>query len=138
MVDSRIFLTATLSNSGKVFLAGGFDNSGNWVASTEVFDPTRQTFSFAGNMTSPRGNHSATLITAGALAGQVLLVGGDDSSGNILNTAELFNPTVGKFACVGGVSGAPPLCNPSLHAPRRNHYGCWWGIEWDRLAVRRK
>jgi photosystem II stability/assembly factor-like uncharacterized protein len=121
MVDSREFFSATLLPNGKVFLAGGFDNAGNWVATTELYNPATRTFTFAGNMTSPRGLHSATLITAGPLAGQVLLAGGQDNSGNILNTAELYNSATGKFTCVGGVAPGG-RCNSSLHQRRDGHY----------------
>lgn len=121
MVDSREFFTGTLLPNGKVFLAGGFDNTGNWVASTELFNPATKTFSLSGNMTSPRGYHSATLITAGPLAGQVLLAGGQDNSGNILKTAEVYNLTTGKFTCVGGVATGG-RCNISLHQSREGHY----------------
>ena len=54
------------------------------------YDPFSDAFSFTGSMTTPRYNHSATLLQDG----DVLIVGGSASSvtGAPLATAELFNP----------------------------------------------
>ena len=120
MTDSRQFFTATLLPvSGKVLLAGGMDNAGNRVSTTELFNPVSASFGAGPLMTSPRDEHSATLITGGPGADQILIVGGKNNSGNILVTAELYSEKTNKFSCVGG--GSPP-CKASLHAPRENHY----------------
>src|SRR5437588_13063034 len=52
-----------------------------------------------------RYNHTATLLKNG----KVLVVGGVDSSGNILASAELYNPTAGTWSLTG-----------SLHVAREN------------------
>lgn len=80
-------------------------------------------------MNDIRRTHTATLLSPAAVSGNqaemVLIAGGDDLSnptlGTPLNTAELYNPTTGKFTCVGGVSAPPPLCNPSMITARIIH-----------------
>lgn len=87
--------TATLLANGKVLIAGGTDNNGNFVTS-EVYDPSGGTFSLTGNMVTPRSNHTATLLQNG----EVLIAGGDVASG-VLSSAELYNPSTGTFSATG-------------------------------------
>ena len=61
---------------------------------------TAQTFSSSGTMVTPRYNHTATLLPSGV----VLLAGGSDTSGNILASAEIFNPMAGTFASTGNLN----------------------------------
>jgi hypothetical protein len=108
MRHARSLPTATLlalsgPNAGRVLIAGGNAASGDQVA--ELYDPATGTFSDTGSMTTPRSGHSATLLTVGALAGQVLIAGGNGSA-----IAELYNPATGTFAPTG-----------SMTAPRTGH-----------------
>src|SRR5216117_3649107 len=50
-------------------------------------------FTPTGNMTTPRGGHSATLL----LNGKVLITGGESAS------AELYDPSTGTFAATGNM-----------------------------------
>ena len=50
-------------------------------------------WSFTGSMKVARYNHTATLLKNG----KVLVAGGVDSSGNMLASAELYNPTTGTW-----------------------------------------
>jgi len=66
------------------------------IASAELYDPTLGTFSLTGNMTTPRGGHTAILLPDG----RVLIAGG--SSGPVENvpylaTAEIYDPSTGTF-----------------------------------------
>ena len=108
MRHARSSPTATLlalsgPNAGKVLIAGGNTVSGDQVA--ELYDPATGTFSDTGGTTILRTGHTATLLTVGALAGQVLIAGGSDSA-----TAELYNPATGTFTPTG-----------SMTAPRTGH-----------------
>jgi len=89
--------TATLLENGKVLIAGGTDNNGNFVTS-ELFDPSTGTFSLTGNMVTPRANHTATLLQNG----EVLIAGGDVTSG-ALTSAEVYNPSAGTFTATGSM-----------------------------------
>jgi hypothetical protein len=99
MNHARSSLTATLlassgPNAGKVLIAGGNTASGDQVA--ELYDPATGTFSDTGSTTILRSGHTATLLTVGPLAGQVLIAGGSGSA-----TAELYNPSTGTFTPTG-------------------------------------
>ena len=122
---------------GQVLIAGGDEGSTGGSPTAELFNPSDGTFSCVGglssstfqcnaSMTSARFGHTATLLTAGAESGEILIAGGLNSLSTpsaVLNTAELFNPASNTFACVGGVSSSPPLCNQSLNTARYGHYG---------------
>jgi hypothetical protein len=107
-----IFLTATLLVDGRVLVAGGdvsFVNScldpPHSVASASIFDTGSASFSATGDMSSPRAEHTATVLGDG----KVLVAGGEDFSArasacvpgqtlNVLASAELYDPVHGAFA----------------------------------------
>jgi len=100
---------ATLLSSGKVLITGGLSPVWPQQQLAEIYDPSTGAFSPAGEMTSPRADHTATLLPNG----QVLLAAG--STGRSINeavtqTAELFDPATNRFAATG-----------SLSAPRHKH-----------------
>lgn len=107
MATGRAENTATLLNSGKVLVAGGVTGSSTVtlmpVASAELYDPVAGTFSSAGTMTSPRAQFTASLLTTGTNAGDVLLAGGFSvTTSTALATAELYSPTGGTFTSTQG------------------------------------
>ncbi len=98
---------ATLLNDGRVFLAGGHNNT-HIISGAEVFDPKRGTWSDAGNLSVPR-DPTATLLANG----QVLLSGGIDwyiGGGKAYAETETFDPVTGRWTVTG-----------SLNAPRFEH-----------------
>src|SRR6267143_974733 len=94
--------TATLLPNGKVLVAGGFDNSGNGLASAELYDPASGTWSAAGSLTTARYSHTATLLPNG----KVLVAGGLDSSNNASASAELYDPASGSWSATGSLGTA--------------------------------
>ena len=106
MAQARTGHAAVLLQNGKVLLTGG---NATWApglattpiaatATAELWDPASGQFTLLGAaMTMPRRNHTATLLANG----QVLICGGLEgaaaSYGDILNTAELFDPVAGTF-----------------------------------------
>jgi hypothetical protein len=100
MEDSRISHTATLLPSGKVLVAGGIGANGV-VATAELYDPAAGTFTATGSMGTERRNHTATLLPS---SGTVLIVGGNDQSGQPLSSAEIYNPTTGTFTSTGSMA----------------------------------
>lgn len=97
MGSARDSFTATVLGNGKVLLAGG-SNTNGIQATVELFDPSTDTFSSTGSMNNPRAAHTATLLSSG----KVLVTGGIDNNGNILDTAELYDPGTGMFTLTTG------------------------------------
>jgi len=88
MTVPRISHVMTVLNGGKVLLAGGATDSGGSstaLNAAELYDPTSQTFTAVGNMTSVREHQTASLLNDGT----VLEAGGTDGN-NIFSTAELY------------------------------------------------
>ncbi len=87
--------TATLLNNGKVLMAGGWNSNGDYITSDavngELYDPTSGTFIGTGNLNTARDTHTATLLNDGT----VLIAGGFDSNGNVLSSAEIYDPVSG-------------------------------------------
>ena len=85
MTDARESLMAIRLLDGRVLVAGGSGGQED-LASAEVFDPPTSTFSAVGPMGS--NHYLATLLADG----RVLLTGGESESGEILRSAEIFDP----------------------------------------------
>jgi hypothetical protein len=101
--------TATVLLDSKVLLAGGWrDYSGPQDA--EIYDPATGLFTATvGPMVTARYEHSATLLPDG----KVLIAGGNNYvsytnggfSGTALATAELYDPSTGRFTATGNLIG---------------------------------
>jgi hypothetical protein len=99
--------TATLLPNGKVLLAGGA--SGSWcdascfLATAELYDPSTNTFTPTGGMTTQRAAASAVLLRNG----DVLILGGQGPAGAApLASAELYHPSTGTFSITGSMNAA--------------------------------
>jgi hypothetical protein len=99
MTTSRAAHTATLLPDGRVFVAGGLGGDSG-VASTEVFDPTANTFASGPGMSVARTGHTATLLSNG----KVLIAGG--YNGSYLASAELYDPAANSFTPVKAMNAA--------------------------------
>jgi TATA-box binding protein (TBP) (component of TFIID and TFIIIB) len=95
----RGFHTATKLSSGKVLIAGGRNTTTNYIAATEIYDPSTGNFTTTNNMNSPRGMFTATLLQNG----KVLLAGGYSGSAS-LASAELYDPSNGTFTLTGNMN----------------------------------
>jgi hypothetical protein len=100
--------TATLLSDGKVLITGGWSplnpDSPDTIpiASAELYNPETSAFTFTGDLKSARQQHTATRLNDG----MVLIVGGLDSSYNILKSAELYDPATQTFSFTGSLSTA--------------------------------
>jgi hypothetical protein len=111
MTTARTNATATLLDARgnyDVLIAGGIGSIASPVQSAELYDPQKGTFTATGAMSVGRVGHSATLLNTG----DVLIAGGGcggcsaaGPSGD-LATAEVYNPSTGKFSTVGSMGHA--------------------------------
>jgi hypothetical protein len=113
MMAARSNHTATLLPDGRVLIAGGVavdyvyrvSDESDW-ATAELYDPSTGTFAATANMTTPRSDHTATLLPDG----RVLIVGGVHAGiGNIADysKAELYDPGTNTFTATFDLRGAP-------------------------------
>lgn len=127
MHTARSAATATLLKNGKVLIAGGGYNVGavdSIYASAEIYDQTAGKFTKTGSRTAARIDATAVLLGNG----KVLIAGGEGCSdpkhcGSVpadsnvhLASAELYDPTSGKFTPTGSMAetrvGAPAALLP--------------------------
>jgi len=109
MIAARAGHSATVLTDGNVLIAGGADH-----ATAEVYDPSSGKMLPTGPMNSLRKEHRATLLPNGS----VLITGGVDSTGQVLATAELYNPATRKFTLT---TVAFPAGGTNLNEGRSQH-----------------
>ena len=102
MTTARSLHTATLLPNGKVLLAGGTRSTSLSVpsvtlAGAELYEPDAGRFSPAGDMTTARRLHTATLLADG----RVLIAGGYGTAGGAVASTELYDPFTGTFTATG-------------------------------------
>ncbi len=104
----RSSFNAVTLNDGKVLIA-----SGSAGVTAELFDPKTMSFSAtSGPMIASRFVATATLLGNGT----VLIAGGLDTSGNAIDTAELYNPAMGTFTEAGTMTSPRAIHTATLLA----------------------
>ena len=142
MSSVRFNHMATLLPDGTVLVAGGSCSSSTCtaLASAELYDPSKGTWSMTGSMHGARENQRALLLSNG----KVLVAGGDDGNTpyvKALASAELYNPATrtwsstasmhvarfdfsantlvnGEILVAGGDDGAGDCCTASSSQQR--------------------
>jgi Galactose oxidase, central domain len=109
MSSSRWNHRATLLTDGTVLVTGGTPTDSGTkegTASADLFNPATDAFSALPDMISARQGHSSTLIQGCNCAadGMVLLAGGQNQTGAVINTAELYDPSTKTFTAVGNMT----------------------------------
>jgi WD40 repeat protein len=64
-----------------------------------LYNPASGAFTPTGAMKVNRSHHTATLLGDG----RVLITGGQDTSGNVLDSVEIYNPVTGTFVLTGAL-----------------------------------
>lgn len=90
LVTSRYRHSATLLPDGKVLVVGGNTLGSTWTTlkSSEIYDPSSNTWSGRASMNEPRQLHTATLLPNG----RVLVTGGSDDAFGVRSTSESYDP----------------------------------------------
>lgn len=88
LVKRRAFTLTTLAD-GTLVAAGGLDNTGKPLASTELYSPGSALWKSGPDLKSARAYHTATLLDDGTL----LILGGLSVDGNTTDLIELYDPS---------------------------------------------
>ncbi|WP_258167832.1 kelch repeat-containing protein [Paraburkholderia sp. BL21I4N1] len=111
MATSRAEHTATLLPGGKVLVVGGetiaFAGNGSppsvvLLSSAEIYDPTTNTWSSAGNMATARVEPATLLLPSG----KVLVTGGTTTGNVALASAEIYDPGTNTWSAAGSMATA--------------------------------
>jgi hypothetical protein len=114
MHAARLDAVAVGLKDGRVLIAGGSPNNTEAtpvLASAEIYDPGRKTFTATGSLTTARGGATGVLLNDG----RVLVFGGSgcppksksctpaEAGGNVTPTAEIFDPATNTFTPTGSL-----------------------------------
>jgi N-acetylneuraminic acid mutarotase len=88
--------------NGKVLSIGGVDNSGNVLASAELYASGPNTWTLTGSMSEAREVFPAVVLANG----KVLVSGGLGTGSTVLASAELYDPSTGVWSSAGNLSVA--------------------------------
>jgi Galactose oxidase, central domain/Kelch motif len=92
---------------GKILIAGGSSTDASVpLASAELFDPATGSFNATGSLSQARAWHTASLISTGAQAGDILIAGGVGAKAIALASAEIYDPRTGAFTATGSMATA--------------------------------
>lgn len=97
MRQTRYSHFAVLLTNGRVLAGGGYINDSTYQSTVELYDPVSGTWAAAQPMTRPRANTQAVRFVGGALAGKVLVAGGDDQ---LRPSAESYDSETGTWAAI--------------------------------------
>ena len=147
MTTPRVYSTATLLEDGQVLMAGSQNSP-----ATELYNPTRSTFTAVGDMASP---HSAA--AAVRLANGHVLIAAGATSNSVLSSAEIYTPSLegftlttgslgkardfpvaallpsGKVLVAGGWGGSRPLANAEVFDPATNRFAATGSLDIGRM-----
>jgi hypothetical protein len=97
MSQSREAASSTVMYDGRVLIAGGKNQAGDPLATTEIIGVSGAIDS-AAPMNIPRAGHAAVWL----YDGYVLVTGGTTSGGGVTNTAEMYDPLADKWILLPG------------------------------------
>jgi hypothetical protein len=89
-------------SGGRVLSVGGVDNSGNVLATAEVYSPGPAAWKLTASMSAARQQFAAVVLKTG----KILVSGGLGTGGVVLGAAELYDPIAGTWSSAGAMSVA--------------------------------
>jgi N-acetylneuraminic acid mutarotase len=112
MAEARSFYTATVLDDGQVLVAGGFVRTngegppfgGAYSAGVEIYDPSSNTWTPTGHLTTARAGHAAALLEDGRVlvaGGQMVVAPGRPPV--FLDSAEIYDPATGQWTVTGSM-----------------------------------
>lgn len=116
MNEARLEHTMTTLADGRVLITGGIGEGAidNALDSTEMWDPTAQSFMPAAPMKFRRARHTATLLSDG----RVLVTGGYDGKSHIgIASAELYDPAANSWTTNTFVMTEPRMYHDAAVLP---------------------
>ena len=106
MNSARSGHIAALLQDGRVLIVGGMVRNQQFLATAELFDPQKRTFTTTGSMREPHVGPGAVRLTDG----RVLICGGW-TTGGPTDKVEIYDPATGSFTA--GPSMTTPRARPS-------------------------
>lgn len=103
MLSARGGHTATVLPDFKVLLAGGKNQRGTVLASTEIYDPTTEKFSAGPRMITARAGHISAILGDS----NILIAGGAGRGGAALSSSEVYDYEKERF-----------VTRSNMHSPR--------------------
>ncbi|HJV89480.1 MAG TPA: immunoglobulin domain-containing protein [Holophagaceae bacterium] len=102
---------------GVVLVTGGNYGGGTHYNNAEIYNPATNTWTVvATNMTVPRSFHTATLITSGANAGKIAIIGGQGSG----QTTDITSQ-IGLYQVTSATTASFTTAPITLSLPRAKH-----------------
>lgn len=99
----RAYQSAISLSDGTILMIGGEQAD----SQVESFALPAGNFQQEGSLLVARTHQTATLFPSGPLSGKVLITGGIDSNGNVLSSAEIYDPASGTSQLIGGGMNSP-------------------------------
>ena len=123
MSTARSYAPATLLQSGKVLVAGGYggEYGTSNLDTAELYDPATRKWTVTGSFPGERSAHTATLLASD----EVLVVGGAAAGGA---TAALYDPLQGTWSSTGSLATERFGGHTAtlLHSGKVLVAGGWW------------
>lgn len=105
MMMRRAHAEAVLLRSGKVLVAGGSGGGDNdQTTCAEIYDPVTERFSHIGYMQFGRSYFTAVMLRDGRVLLAGGMSGGQYPNRQVESTAEIFDPSTGRFNLTGNLS----------------------------------
>jgi hypothetical protein len=89
-------------STGAVIAIGGYDATGNILASAEIYNPATRAWAPTGGMATARESFAGAVLANG----KIIVAGGAGMGGVLLGSAELYDPAAGTWSSAGGLSVA--------------------------------